>query len=212
MDQGPHRTFDESFNAWFAGARPRLLRLALSRVRDRALAEDVVQDTALALWRRLAKGGVRDLDSYADRAVWINSIRGASRRRVDLPLDGAGEGDMPAVPPEVEEWLEAAEWEEALAGLPLPQAAALRLRFYADMTYAEMARNLSVGLNTAASRTRYALTALRKILSARDAPPAGRRPRAAPKGDPLEERHADQRRSRTPRAGAQPRRGPGRPL
>ena len=153
-----------SFDDWLRRARPKLLRLASSRLRDPHEAEDVVQETALAVWRRHQAGAVADLDAYAARAVWQNAIRRAIRRRrfetlEDAELEGWGQA------PDAEAWLDSLELEEAIAGLPLAQQAVLRLRFYTGLSFRETAEALQISLNTAASRCRYALQSLRQGLA-----------------------------------------------
>jgi RNA polymerase sigma-70 factor (ECF subfamily) len=161
-----------SFDDWLRRARPRLLRLARSRLRDLGEAEDVVQETALAVWRRHSAGAVDDLDAYANRAVWQNAIRRKTRWRDWEELENAESAAR--VEPDAEAWLLAGELEEAVAGLPAPQAAVIRLRFYAGLSFKEMGEALSIGLNTAASRTRYALENLRRGLQ--DAGPKDSKP------------------------------------
>jgi RNA polymerase sigma-70 factor (ECF subfamily) len=167
-----------SFDDWFKEQRPKLLRLARSRLGDRAEAEDVVQDTALALWRRLAKGDIDDPDAYAARALWQNALRRRGRRKDWVALD---EARHPEADPEAEAWMQSLAMEAAIARLPPAQQAVLRLRFYAGLSFKEMAATLAVSLNTAASRCRYALDALRHSL------------------DPLKEEERHARAPRTPR-------------
>jgi len=167
MDSSPDSLFDD----WLRRARPRLLRLARSRLRDLGEAEDVVQETVLAVWRRFAAGGVEDLDAYANRAVWQNAIRRKTRWRDWDPLENAEFEGAAQVEPEAEDWLEARELEQAIAHLPSAQAAVVRLRFYAGLSFKEMGEALSIGLNTSASRTRYALQTLRRSLGAASADP-----------------------------------------
>ena len=150
-----------SFDDWFKDQRPKLLRLALSRLGDRAEAEDVVQDTALALWRRLAKGDIDDPDAYAARALWQNALRRRGRRRDWVALD---ETRHQGAEPEADAWMESLAMEAAIARLPPAQQAVLRLRFYTGLSFKEMAATLAISLNTAASRCRYALDALRHSL------------------------------------------------
>ena len=172
MDSSPDPLFDD----WLRRARPRLLRLARSRLRDLGEAEDVVQETVLAVWRRHAVGGVEDLDAYANRAVWQNAIRRKTRWRDWEPLENAEFEGAARVDPEAEDWLEAQELEQAIAHLPPAQAAVVRLRFYAGLSFKEMGEALSIGLNTAASRTRYALQSLRRSLEAAPVGPLERQP------------------------------------
>jgi RNA polymerase sigma-70 factor (ECF subfamily) len=156
MSPPPH-----PFDAWYERSRPKLLRLAVSRLRDRDEAEDVVQETALAVWRRHEAGGVEDLDAYAARSVWQNAIKRSTRLRRFESLEDA-EADGLGVPDAVDAWIDSLEMEEALAGLPLAQQTVLRMRFYTGLSFKETAQALSISLNTAASRCRYALESLRK--------------------------------------------------
>lgn len=147
-----------SFDDWFEPLRPQLLRLAYSRLQDWAEAEDVVQESALALWRRLAQGGIDAPEAYAARAVWQNALRRRGRRKEWVALEEAEEASVEA---EIDEWVERLALEDAVARLPPAQQAVLRLRFYTGLTLKETAAALAIGLNTAASRCRYALDALR---------------------------------------------------
>jgi RNA polymerase sigma-70 factor (ECF subfamily) len=152
------------FDAWFRRSSARLLRLARSRVRDQAEAEDVVQDTVLALWRKQAEGGIQDLDAYAKRAVWLNAGKRAARRRDWTPLEGE-DGFEPAAPNAGLDYEDANALAEARAALPEAQRAVLELRYDLGLSFREAAEALSISLNTAASRARYALAALRESLA-----------------------------------------------
>jgi RNA polymerase sigma-70 factor (ECF subfamily) len=152
------------FDAWFRASSARLLRLARSRLRDQAEAEDVVQDTALALWRKQAEGGIQDLDAYAARAVWLNAGKRAARRKDWTPLEGEG-GLDPAAPAPGLDFEDADALSRARAALPEAQRAILELRYDLGLSFREAAEALSISLNTAASRARYALAALRESLA-----------------------------------------------
>lgn len=150
----------DDFDAWAQGARPRLLRLARSWVKDRAESEDVVQATLLAVWRPWSQGKVQDLDAYARRSVWLNAARRKARWKDWTPLD---EARLAAAAPEalgVEPW----ELEAALARLPLAQQSALRLRYYGGHSLRDCADALKLSVNTVASQCRYAYAALRRSL------------------------------------------------
>lgn len=147
-----------SFDDWFERLRPQLLRLAYSRLEDWSEAEDVVQESALALWKRLDKGDIEEPEAYAARAVWQNALRRRSRRKDWVALEEAEEASVEA---EIDTWVESLAMEDALAQLPPAQQAVVRLRYYTGLTLKETAATLAIGLNTAASRCRYALDALR---------------------------------------------------
>jgi RNA polymerase sigma-70 factor (ECF subfamily) len=157
-----------SFDAWAEGARPRLLRLVTPMLGQRAEAEDVVQETLLAVWKR--RDQVEDWDAYAARACWLNALKRKGRRRDWMPLEdyeaglGAKPGQVQAALPtdfEVEAW----ELEQAIERLPPAQQAVIRMRFYAGHSFQEIGQALQISLNTAASRARYALAALKAALS-----------------------------------------------
>jgi RNA polymerase sigma factor (sigma-70 family) len=176
------------FTGWLEQQRPGLLRMAQSIVKDRSEAEDVVQDTALALWRRLEQGGVEDPAAYARRAVWVNALKRRSRWRDWVPLEAEALAlrglPEPASPSPPELALSAWELEAALAELPAAQQAVIRLRFYGGLTFAETAEALSLSINTVGSRCRYALHSLRQML------PKSQEP------NPKEEKNAKPRRKK----------------
>lgn len=62
-----------NFKNWVTAVRPKLLRLATRQLTDLHEAEDVVQETLTTIWERLSAGGIRNLDGYAARSVWLNA-------------------------------------------------------------------------------------------------------------------------------------------
>jgi RNA polymerase sigma-70 factor (ECF subfamily) len=143
------------------------------RALDRAAAEEVVQDTFLALWRRAAefdpaRGSFRTWLLSIGRHRMLDELRSRSRRPQtsgDLLLDQAA---LSASEPLQDEtlWLEYQRdaVSEALAALPEPQRAALRLAFFADLTHEEVAKVLKVPLGTAKTRIRSGLRQLERQL------------------------------------------------
>ncbi len=133
---------------------------------DADQAEDVVQETLAALWRRLAAEPIDDLPRYAARAVRLNALRHRARWRAWQPLEldvPAPASDRAAPPP-----VTPAELERALRRLPPAQQAVVRMRFYAGLSFRQIGQVLRISLNTAASRCRYGLENLRRQLRARD--------------------------------------------
>jgi RNA polymerase sigma-70 factor (ECF subfamily) len=158
----PTRSPDHSdFDRWAEGARPRLLRLVTPMLGGRHEAEDVVQETLLALWKRREQ--VEDWDAYAARATWLNGLRRKGRRRDWVPIEELEHSPQARAweAPDLEPW----ELESAIAGLPAAQQLAIRMRFYAGHSFHEIGEALEISLNTAASRVRYGLEALREALS-----------------------------------------------
>jgi RNA polymerase sigma-70 factor (ECF subfamily) len=140
---------------WVERRRSQWVRMAYRILRDKDEAEDVVQETLMAVLRQ--QGNIRRLDAYMFRAVDWNAVKRRARRRRVVSLD-----TLPEI--RAEDRLEPIELEQAVAGLPPPQQTIIRLRFYMGLTFAEIGKNLSISINTAASRCRYALERMRKIL------------------------------------------------
>jgi RNA polymerase sigma factor (sigma-70 family) len=142
--------------------------VALRILRDRALAEDAVQEAFLALWR--------SADSYrkerAKPATWILTL--VHRRAVDLvrredrrrgePLDEAPEPAAGSVPEEANLRERRTAVQAALRQLPADQRQALELAYYGGYTQSELAERLGVPLGTVKSRMFAGLTRLRQLV------------------------------------------------
>ena len=151
---------------------PLVFHLACRAV-DRAAAEEVVQDTFLAVWRRAgdfdpARGSFRTWLLSIGHHRMLDELRSRARRPQvagDQLLDQAA---LLAEEPLPDETLWKAYQRdavsEALAALPQPQRAALRLAFFADLTHEEVAKALKVPLGTAKTRIRSGLRLLERHL------------------------------------------------
>jgi RNA polymerase sigma-70 factor (ECF subfamily) len=162
MADAPATADRASFAAFVERHRAELVRVAGRIAADPAEAEDVVQDTLVAMWHRWQRRPPDNPPAYAFRAVTLNAIKRRMRRRPVVPLEAAA--DL-AAPARVAEPLDPLELERAIVRLPPTQQAIVRMRFYLGLSLAQIGRNLSISANTAASRCRYALAALRKALS-----------------------------------------------
>ncbi len=161
----------EDFQAFASENRGLWVRLARRVLGNREEAEDVVQETLALLWERRDGLKVENPGAYAARAVWLNSLKRRARRKQHLPLEMAElegtespEEDFPraAVDPQV--------LERAVEKLPEAQRAVLRMKFYMGLSFKEIGEALEISLNTAGSRCRYALGALRAALTHRHPP------------------------------------------
>lgn len=153
----------EDFDQFVARRRGDWLRVAMGILRNPADAEDVVQDTLVAVWRHRQSASLRNPDGYVARAVTINALRRRSRRKTFAPLDAAAEQ---SAPPPADLPMDPLELERAISALSPAQQAVVRAKYYVGMTFTQIGRNLSISSNTAASRCRYALAALRKRMKA----------------------------------------------
>jgi RNA polymerase sigma-70 factor (sigma-E family) len=142
-----------------------LVRLAALLVRDTPTAEEVVQDSFVAMhvgWQRL-----RDTDkalAYLRQAV-VNRSRSVLRHRtvVDKNLQKAPP-DMPSAEHGALVLLERSAVVAALRGLPDRQREAIVLRYYADLSEAEIATAMGISRGAVKSHTARGMTALRTAL------------------------------------------------
>lgn len=168
----------EDFQAFVGENRALWVRLARRVLGNREEAEDVVQETLVLLWERREGLRVENPGAYTARAVWLNSLKRRARRKQHLPLEMAGpagteepeEVFLPPVDPRV--------LERAVEKLPEAQKAVLRMKFYMGLSFKEIGEALEISLNTAGSRCRYALGALRAALGAHRHPPE--KPKSGP--------------------------------
>jgi RNA polymerase sigma-70 factor (sigma-E family) len=142
-----------------------LVRLAALLVRDTPTAEEVVQDSFVAMhggWQRL-----RDAEkalAYLRQAV-VNRSRSVLRHRtvVDKNLQKAPP-DMPSAEHGALVLLERHAVVAALRGLPDRQREAIVLRYYADLSEAEIAAAMGISRGAVKSHTARGMTALRAAL------------------------------------------------
>lgn len=143
----------------------RLVRTSLLLVRDLATAEEVVQDAYVGLYSKW--GRLRDPGAAAGylRTAVINGSRSALRRR------GTAERAAPilrAVPDTIDDLagdvVSRRDVLAALAELPERQREVLVLRYYGDLSEAEIAEALGVSRGSVKSYASRAAAALRPIL------------------------------------------------
>jgi RNA polymerase sigma-70 factor (sigma-E family) len=146
-----------------------LVRLAALLVRDTGTAEEVVQDSFVAMhggWGRL-----RDSEkalSYLRQAV-VNRSRSVLRHRVVVDRNAPKPApDMPSAEHGAFALLERTAVIAALRTLPARQREALVLRFYADMSEAQIAETMQISKGAVKSHTARAMATLRTVLE-RDA-------------------------------------------
>ncbi len=150
---------------------PALFAFLLSRLRNRADAEDVLQHLFLDLARR-----PRQLLDARDLEPWLfTKARNLSIDRLRARTREAGRAAALEVGP-LPDWMDMAPRagaatadDAALAAavdrLPEDQREVVVLKAFGGLTFAEVAMRLGVSINTAASRWRYALEKLRAHLA-----------------------------------------------
>ncbi|MGV4930102.1 SigE family RNA polymerase sigma factor [Streptomyces sp. BHT-5-2] len=162
----PHRpTITELYHAH----RLNMVRLAVLLVDDRATAEDVVQDAFAALYKRHGErlGEVDNALAYLRTAV-VNAARSVlRRRRTARDYTPPHETAAPSAEERVVLDEEHREVLAALGGLTARRREVLVLRYWGELTEAEIAATLGISRGAVKSLASRALDALEKILEER---------------------------------------------
>lgn len=158
----------QSWKDWFEAFGPKLLLCARQWTRSLADAEDVVQEAFVRYWRhqRDLPGNPQALLITSVRRAALDLARRETRRHArEEKADGgleSREGIFEPLPGDGDE--RRLEIEDALQALPLEQREVLALKIWQELTFEQIGETLGISPNTAASRYRYALAALRKQL------------------------------------------------
>jgi RNA polymerase sigma factor (sigma-70 family) len=159
----------EAFVRLYRHFAPRVKAYLLRLGADAAAAEEVTQETMLALWRRADSFD----PSQAGAGTWVFTI--ARNRRIDLirrerrpePDDGAAEAIADPAEP-ADQVIAAGQRDRkvraALEVLPKEQAELIQMAYYQDMTQTAIAERTGLPLGTVKSRFRLAFQRLKRAL------------------------------------------------
>jgi RNA polymerase sigma-70 factor (sigma-E family) len=156
---------DQAVTALYSAHYRSLVRLAALLVRDVATAEEVVQDAFVAMhgaWRRLREP--EKALSYLRQSV-VNRSRSVLRHRAVVEKYAPkGLPDAPSAENGAIVELERSAVVKALSGLPNRQREALVLRYYGDLSEAEIAQSMGISRGAVKSHTARGMAALRSVL------------------------------------------------
>jgi RNA polymerase sigma-70 factor, ECF subfamily len=155
-----------SFQSFYQRFAPGLLSYIRQLCRDPVLAEDLVQEVFVTVWRKAA--------SYrpdrGDPAGWLYSI---ARNKLIDHWRKAGSGgeaatlDFEQIPARAEHRGDLLlTLRKALTRVPPEQRQAIELAYFGGLTYEETARHLKLPLGTLKSRIRIGLRTMRAVLEA----------------------------------------------
>lgn len=159
-----HELNEMTWAAWVDAHADKLLLFARQQARSEADAQDVVQDAVLEAANYCGTGQPPPVP------LVFATIR---RRAIDLARkqDRRSQRESAAGEAVATEWFDpdVADREmiqlmqTALRQIPAEQREVITLRLWGGLTFAEIARTLEVSANTAASRYRYGLEAVRRL-------------------------------------------------
>ncbi len=199
---------EEAFGALYDRHAAGVHAVALRMTGDRGTAEEVVQETFLALWNRAEAfdPGVASLRTWLRsiaRNRGVDRLRAAGRRPQLVALPGGmGDDDVSASMERLDPDLavfggaardpdpvlaaEAVDTREliveALAGMPEDERTVIVLAYQQELSQSEIAERLGWPLGTVKTRTRRALGRLRSILEGGEPGEAGVPGRGGPDG------------------------------
>jgi RNA polymerase sigma-70 factor (ECF subfamily) len=158
----------DAFVVLFDRYAPRIKAYALRLGATRELAEDIAQETMLALWRKAAGFD----PTRASAEAWIFAIARNLRidavRRARFVENGEPPREHASPEPGSDILIGAAQYAArlrvALTSLPPEQAEVVRLSFFDDRPHAEIEDALGIPLGTVKSRLRLAMAKLRALL------------------------------------------------
>lgn len=158
-----------AFEALFRDFGPRVRAYLLKVTRNSQAAEDLTQETMMAIWRKAGqfdpeRGQASAWIYTIARNIWIDSWRKQKRPAFD-PDDPAL---VPPAEPAASDLLEnkqsGAALHKALASLPAEQVELIRLSFFDEDSHSTIAARTGLPVGTVKSRIRLAFGRLRTAL------------------------------------------------
>jgi len=182
----PHEMNGDWRDLWTQYA-PRLLLFARQQTPRLSEAEDIVQDAFVRYWRtQQANPSLSpDLLFAMVRRIAIDyARRNRARCARESQADGLpGPTDIWFVDP-VEERERKEEIEKALRSLPSEQREVLVLKIWGELTFEQIGKTLDISPHTAASRYRYGLGQLKRLLCVKRTTGLGEPAFLSPRGNP----------------------------
>lgn len=157
---------DATWADWYERHGRALVLLARQWCPTQADAEDAVQEAFMQFWPRRER--VQDPAAYlyrCTRNAALDQRRAATRRRERQATTAAGHAELAREPsPAFQQHEDREQLEQALSQLPDDQRQVVVMKIWGGLTFAQIGTACAVSPNTAASRYRYGLAALRKAL------------------------------------------------
>lgn len=165
LESSTRRSESATFEGYVRSRSDGLLRLAWLITRNWHDARDAVQDAFVSLyprWSQLPEGSRRE--SYIYRSVVNACLRVIRHRKADLVADPDGLREAPISADVSAAVAESTALWRLCGALPPLQRTAVVLRFYQDLSFAEVAAAMGCREATARSHVHRGLAALRAEL------------------------------------------------
>lgn len=146
--------------------RNKLKSYAFLKVRNRAVSEDLVQDTFMKTWKYLANGGRVDVMKAFLYHILNNLIVDEYRKRKTLSLDAIVEKGYEPGSDTTENIFDALDGEAAfvlIQRLPPMYQSVIRMRYVQGLSLKEMSLLTGKSKNTMAVQVHRALTKLKQL-------------------------------------------------
>ena len=164
----------QAFEVLLSRHKNKVYNYILSFVKDKALADDIFQDTHIKIVNTLRNGTYRDEGKYIQWVMRIahNLVIDHFRRSQRFPTVRTDENfDIFDVLGNSEESIEQKiireqindDVKKLIRQLPEEQRKVLIMRHYSNMSFKDIAEKTDVSINTALGRMRYALINLRRM-------------------------------------------------
>ncbi len=158
---------------WLEENSAKWLFYARQQTRSQADAEDVLQDALVKTWRTCEgriTGETSSLVYTNIRRCAIDRARSNLRReeREHVVAGDVPEAEDPLFEFEGDNEVFAQEVQDALARIPEKHREVVVLKIWGELTFAQIAQQLGESPNTVASRYRYGLEHLKKVLADRE--------------------------------------------
>ena len=163
----------DAFEVLFRHFSPRIRAYMARQVRDRQLAEELMQETMMMVWNKAAlfdptRGNVEAWIFTIARNLRVSAYRKARRPEFD-PTDPAFvPDDEPPADAGYERKQDAERLHKAMKTLPPEQLELLQHSFFNDTPHSTIAQQLGLPLGTVKSRIRMAFAKLRAALEERE--------------------------------------------
>jgi RNA polymerase sigma factor (sigma-70 family) len=170
-----HNGNEAGFEELLKRYKSRVFGKILMYVKDRAIAEDIFQDTFVRAIHALKDGNYNEEGKFS---AWVLRIAHnlcidhfrnkkkmpLTRERDDYsPFDYIGNNEKNSEETKVNNEV-LGDARKLLAYLPQEQREIVMMRLYYDMSFKEISDQLDISINTALGRMRYALINLRKLI------------------------------------------------